>query len=258
MTVERLQKTLARAGIDSRRGAEDLIRRGEVVVNGQVAGLGDRADQELDSIKVKGKRLPASIEKKYFLLNKPRGYITSRSDPEGRPTIFNLIAEPHRKGLFSVGRLDFHTEGLLLLTNDGDFAQRVAHPRFKCPKTYEVKVKGIPDEAALNRLRKGINLRGRKTLPAKVHHKGKAAQTTKGNSWWTVEISQGRTRQVREMFLRVRHPVQRLKRVAIGRLRDPDIPVGSYRRLSQQEIRNFTESPGRKNSKKVERGTRAG
>lgn len=251
MSSERLQKILARAGIESRRGAEELIRRGEVVVNGRVAGLGDRADQERDSIKVRGKRLPAILEKKYFLLNKPRGYITSRSDPEGRPTVFNLIAAGHRKGLFSVGRLDYHTEGLLLLTNDGDFAERVAHPRFRCSKTYEVKVKGIPDESALNRLRKGINLQGRITLPAKVHQKGRSSETVQGNSWWTVEISQGRTRQVREMFLRVRHPVQRLKRVAIGRLRDPDIPVGSYRRLSQREIRIFAESPSRKGSGEV-------
>ena len=257
MSTERLQKILARAGIESRRGAEDLIRRGEVVVNGQVASLGDKADQERDSIRVKGKKLAASLEKKYFLLNKPRGYITSRSDPEGRPTIFNLIAEPHRKGLFSVGRLDYHTEGLLILTNDGDFAERVAHTKFKCVKAYEVKVKGIPDESAVNKLRRGINLRGRKTLPAKVHHKGKSSQTAQGNSWWNVEISQGRTRQVREMFLQVRHPVQRLRRVGIGRLRDPDIPVGSYRRLSQKEVQYFIEKPAPVKPQKVKRRTRA-
>lgn len=230
-----------------------MIRRGEVVVNGRVAVLGARADQERDSIKVKGKRLPLSLQKKYFVLNKPRGYITSRSDPEGRPTIFNLIAAAHRKGLFSVGRLDYHTEGLLLLTNDGDFAEKVAHPRFRCSKTYDVKVKGIPNERALRRLRKGINLRGRKTLPARVHQKSKSSETAKGNSWWTVEISEGRTRQIREMFLQVRHPVQRLRRVAIGSLRDPDIPIGSYRRLSQKEIRNLTESYLNKSSNESKR-----
>jgi 23S rRNA pseudouridine2605 synthase len=228
-----------------------------VVVNGKVAQLGDQADPERDSIKVKGRRLPASIDKKYFLLNKPRGCITSRSDPEGRPTVFNLIAEPHRRGLFSVGRLDYHTEGLLLLTNDGDFAERVAHPKFRCVKTYEVKVKGVPNEAALNRLRKGIKLRGRKTLPARVHQKNKTSATAKGNSWWTVEIFEGRTRQVREMFLQVRHPVQRLKRVAIGSLRDPDIPVGSYRKLSPKEIRSLSGTGNRKDPKGVRRAARS-
>lgn len=240
MTIERLQKVLARAGVASRRGSEDLIRQGRVTVNGQVPELGVKVDAELDSIKVDGRLIGAPPAKGYLLLNKPTGYLTTSSDPEGRPTVLELIAPRHRKNLVPVGRLDYLTEGLIVLTNDGDLAQRVAHPSHGCTKTYLVKVKGSPKPAALERLRQGVVVDGRRTSPAVVKEaevRGKRA--AKENSWWTVEIAEGRTRQIREMFFRVRHPVQRLKRVAIGDVRDPKLPVGSYRELTEAEIESL-------------------
>ncbi len=243
MTAERLQKLLARAGVASRRGAEELIRAGRVTVNGAPAELGQKVDPTRDAIKVDGRRIPAAPARhRYLLLNKPRGYVTTRSDPEGRPTVLDLVAPRHRsKALAPVGRLDFNTEGLLLLTDDGELAHRVAHPRFGCLKTYRVKVRGRPQEAALARLRAGIAIDGRPTRPARVRalsapRARKVARTETANSWWSVEIGEGRTRQIREMFQRVGHPVLKLRRVAIGPVRDPELPLGAYRELSVGEI----------------------
>ncbi len=243
MTAERLQKLLARAGVASRRGAEDLIRAGRVTVNGAPAELGQKVDAARDAVKVDGRRVaPAPVRHRYLLLNKPRGYVTTRSDPEGRPTVLDLIAPRHRpKALAPVGRLDFNTEGLLLLTDDGDLAHRVAHPRFGCQKTYRVKVKGRPQPGALDRLRGGVEIDGRPTGPARVRalrppRARKAARGEAANSWWSVEIGEGRTRQIREMFRRVGHPVLKLRRVAIGPVSDPGLPLGAYRELTAAEI----------------------
>jgi 23S rRNA pseudouridine2605 synthase len=155
-----------------------------------------------------------------------------------------------RKALVPVGRLDFNTEGLLLLTDDGEFAQRIAHPRYGSTKTYEVKVKGLPTDAQLDRLRGGIVLEGRRTAPARITPRSPfkpAGARRRGapeseNSWWMVELSEGRTRQIREMFLYVGHPVQKLRRVAIGPLRDPRLPLGSLRELSEQEVQKLLRS----------------
>ncbi len=243
MTAERLQKLLARAGIASRRGAEDLIRAGRVTVNGVPAELGQKVDLASDAVKVDGRRLtPPPARHRYLLLNKPRGYVTTRSDPEGRSTVLDLIAPRHRpKALAPVGRLDFNTEGLLLLTDDGDLAHRVAHPRFGCLKTYRVKVKGRPEEAALDRLRAGVTIDGRRTRPARIQavrspRARSASRSEAGNTWWSVEIGEGRTRQIREMFQRVGHPVLKLRRVAIGPVSDPALPLGAYRELTAGEI----------------------
>lgn len=247
MSAERLQKVLARAGVASRRGAEEMIRQGRVTVNGRVPQLGVKVDPQADAIKVDGKLIGAPPPKSYLLLNKPTGYLTTRSDPEGRPTIFELIAPRHRKNLVPVGRLDYLTEGLILLTNDGDLAQRVAHPSHGCTKTYLVKVKGHPKPEAVERLRTGVVLDGRRTSPAWVKAaevRGKRA--AKENSWWTVEISEGRTRQIREMFFRVGHPVQRLRRVAIGSVEDPRLAVGSYRELTDKEVEGLRSGAGRR------------
>ena len=238
MSAERLQKVLARAGVASRRKAEELIRAGRVTVNGEVATIGAKVTEE-DAIKVDGTLLGPPPPPRYLLLHKPRGYMTTRSDPEGRPTVIDLIAPRHRANVVPVGRLDFQSEGLLILTNDGDLAQRVSHPRFGCTKTYLVKVKGHPAPDALERLSRGMVLDGHKTGPAKVAPATppkKGHRRAKENSWWSVEIAEGRTRQIREMFFRIGHPVQRLLRVKIGPVEDPQLPSGSYRELTEAEI----------------------
>lgn len=239
MSAERVQKILARAGLAARRKAEDLIREGRVTINGRVATLGERADPENDSIKVDGKRVQPMREHHYLLLNKPKGYLTAVSDPDGRATVIELVPQPLRRALVPVGRLDFHTEGLLLLTDDGEFANRLSHPRYGCHKTYEVKVRGVPDDGKLERLRRGIVLDGRRTSPCRIEVLRTTARRGEegGNAWFHVELSEGRTRQIREMFFRVGHPVQKLRRVAIGPLHDPHLPVGALRELSEAELR---------------------
>lgn len=238
MSLERLQKILARAGVAARRKAEELVRQGRVTINGEVARLGDKADSAIDSIKVDGKRVVSSKAYRYLLLNKPRGYLTAVEDEAGRPTVIELVPQPWRKALIPVGRLDYQTEGLLLLTDDGEFAQRISHPRYGCHKTYEVKVKGTPEERQLERIRRGIVLDGRRTAPCRVQFLRNTAghEAEGGNSWFGVELSEGRTRQIREMFFRIGHPVQKLRRIAIGPLRDESLPVGSLRELSEREI----------------------
>ena len=238
MTLERIQKILARAGVAARRKAEDLIREGRVTVNGEVATLGAKADPQRDAIKVDDKRVQPARGHRYLLMNKPRGYLTAVSDPNGRPTVIDLVPPAMRKALVPVGRLDFQTEGLLLLTDDGDFAQRLSHPRYGCRKIYEVKVKGVPDEARLDKLRRGIVIDGKRTAPCRIEAKRTTVRASEegGNSWFHVELSEGRTRQIREMFFRVGHPVQKLRRVAIGPLSDPTLGVGGVRELSEREV----------------------
>ena len=259
MSEERLQKILARAGVNSRRKAEEMIREGLVTINGRVAELGEKADPEHDAIKVDGKRIqPSQGVHRYLLLNKPKGYMSTSSDPEGRQTVMDLVPPALRKALVPVGRLDYNTEGLLLLTDDGEFAQRIAHPRYGSTKTYEVKVKGTPTEVQLDRLRAGILLDGYRTHPAKITSKApgrptgprRRAEPAGDNSWWTVEISEGRTRQIREMFLRVGHPVQKLRRVAIGPLRDAHLPLGALRELTEQEVQKLLRSARKPEEKK--------
>ncbi|HVS01623.1 MAG TPA: pseudouridine synthase [Thermoanaerobaculia bacterium] len=264
MGEERLQKILSRAGIASRRKAEELIAAGLVTINGRVAELGDKADPATDAIKVEGKRVPPAVPQRYLLLNKPTGTMSSVSDPEGRPTVLDLVPPGMRKALVPVGRLDFASEGLLLLTTDGEWAQKVAHPRHGSTKTYEVKVKGVPAEDEVDRLRRGMWIEGKRTLPAEVRllrttGRGRDA----GNSWWEVTLREGRNRQIREMFFRVGHPVQRLRRVAIGPLRDKQMPLGAWRELDEREVRLLERGGGdagkrRKPGGKGGRGGRAG
>jgi 23S rRNA pseudouridine2605 synthase len=250
MSEDRVQKILARAGIASRRKAEELIKEGLVTINGRVAELGEKADPERDAIKVDGKRIQPNQQHRYLLLNKPKGYMSTVADPEGRDTVMDLVPPAMRKALVPVGRLDYHTEGLLLLTDDGEFAQKIAHPRYGSTKTYEVKVKGSPSETQLDRLREGILLEGQRTAPAKITFRGQAkaagsrrrGEPESDNSWWMVEISEGRTRQIREMFFRIGHPVQKLRRVAIGPLRDARLPVGALRELTEQEVEKLLRS----------------
>jgi 23S rRNA pseudouridine2605 synthase len=238
MAAERLQKILSRAGIASRRRAEELIAAGLVTVNGQVAQLGDQADPLTDAIKVEGRRVPPAVVERFLVVHKPPGVVSTVSDPEGRPTVLELIPAGMRKALMPVGRLDFHTEGLLLLTTDGEWAQRIAHPRYGCLKVYEAKVKGMPDRAAVERLRQGgMWIEGKRTRPAEVRFlRSTGRDPERSNSWWEIVLGEGRTRQVREMFFRVGHPVQRLRRVAIGPLRDPRLDPGQWRELTAAEV----------------------
>lgn len=238
---ERLQKVLSRAGIASRRAAEDLIREGRVTIDGRVAVLGDRvaaAGEPPVMILVDGEPIRRRVASRYLLLNKPAGYVTTRSDPEGRPTVMDLIPERWRRRLKPVGRLDYGTEGLLLVTDDGDLAYRLTHPSFGCSKRYVAKVRGLPGDAAIARLRRGMVIAGRRTAPMRLSRAAprRGARRARTSSWWRLELVEGRTRQIREMFFRVGHPVQRLRRVAIGRLEDTELRLGAWRELTADEL----------------------
>jgi 23S rRNA pseudouridine2605 synthase len=259
VSEERLQRIMARAGLMSRRKAEELIREGRVTVNGKVAEIGGKADPENDSIKLDGKRVQPHTEGfHYLLLNKPKGVMSTVTDPEDRPTVMKFVPPTLRKALVPVGRLDCNTEGLLILTDDGDFAQHVAHPRYGGVKVYEVKVKGRPTDAQIERLRGGISIDGRRTSPCRItprygdgsvekrKARARAAEEKEGeNSWWNVELTEGRTRQIREMFFRIGHGVLKLRRVAIGPLRDSGLPLGSIRELTEVEVEKLRKATAR-------------
>ena len=233
---QRLQKLIAAAGIASRRHAEELISAGRVTVNGEVVKeLGTKADPDKDHIKVNGKLINPQLqsrEKVYVLLNKPKGYLSSVSDPEGRPLVTELLP-PSLGKVHPVGRLDFNTEGLLLLTNDGDFTNFVTAARNRVEKVYEVKVKGVPAESGIARLRRGITLEdGTRTAPAKI----KLLNETQTNAWYEVLLHQGRNQQVRRMFELIGHSVLKLRRTRIGFLIDEDLKPGYWRLLSPREV----------------------
>ena len=243
---ERLQKILSQAGVASRRLAEELIAQGRVQVNGAtVTELGTKADPGADEIKVDGRRVQVQQRKRYILLHKPRGYITSRSDPQGRPTVLDLIREV-REYVYPVGRLDYDSEGLLLLTNDGDLAARLTHPRHEVDKVYEARVRGVPDEHVLERLAKGVTIEGQRTAPAKVRLLDPAAKRPAEKEQTRIELAihEGRQRQVRKMFDAVGHPVVRLRRVRIGPIADPDMPPGHWRELTPQEVGRLQRAAG--------------
>jgi len=236
---QRLQKLIAEAGIASRRHAEELIAAGEVTVNGKViTEPGTKADASKDHIKVKGKLinpLLAKREKVYVLLNKPKGYLSSVSDPDGRPLVTELL--PASLGrIYPVGRLDFNTEGLLLLTNDGEFTNFITSARNRVEKIYEAKVKGLPPEGSLQRIRRGITLDdGTKTAPAKITK----VNETASNAWFEVVLYQGKNQQIRRMFDSIGHSVVKLKRVRIGFLYDERLRPGEWRRLLPSEVQRF-------------------
>jgi 23S rRNA pseudouridine2605 synthase len=233
----RIQKILSQAGLASRREAEEWIAQGRVQVNGRIAKLGERADPQRDAIKLDGRRIRgAPAEKTYLLLNKPKGFVTTVADPEKRDTVMDLIPGNLRGGIKPVGRLDVQTEGLLLLTDDGDLARDVSHPSSGCAKEYEVKVSGVPSEKDVERLRRGIFLDGRRTRSCEIERLRTTAGRNEGNAWYRVTLRQGRTRQIRRMFETIGHPVSKLKRVAIGPIRDPGLTVGATRRLTQVEV----------------------
>jgi 23S rRNA pseudouridine2605 synthase len=228
---ERLQKILSKCGIASRRKAEEIILEGRVTVNGKVASLGMKADLSKDHIKVDGKLIRGVEPKVYIAFNKPVNCITSMSDPQGRVTIKDYIKKVRVK-VFPVGRLDYDSEGLVLLTNDGELANAIMHPRRHIPKTYLVKIKGKADEKDLKRIKEGVRLRDGLTAPAQVRKMRKQEV----NSWLEVVIFEGKKHQVRRMFEKIGHPVLKLKRTKINGITLGGLPAGSYRYLTPDEI----------------------
>jgi pseudouridine synthase len=231
LPLERIQKILAKAGIASRREAERMLTEGRVMVNGKIIEtLGFQADPSRDSIKVDGKRISPFEPKIILVLNKPRGYLSTVKDPRGRPTVIDLLKNVKWK-VYPVGRLDFDAEGLLLLTNDGDLAHLLSHPRFSISKTYMVKVAGVADEKKLARLKRGVMLedgRAKAVFCSLLHEREK-------NSWVRVVVTEGRNRLVKRMFSAIGHPVLKLKRVEYGPIRLGDLPFGQFRYLTSEE-----------------------
>ncbi|MFC2171094.1 pseudouridine synthase [Acidobacteriota bacterium] len=233
----RLQKIIAAHGCASRRGAEELIREGRITVNGKrVTKLGSTADPAKDHIRVDGRLLSAPPTRKVYLLYKPRGVICTLSDPKGRSCVGDLIKKLPA-AVFHVGRLDTNTEGLLLLTNDGDLSNRIMHPSFGCAKVYDVRVRGNPEEKNLKKLSKGVVLDGRKTAPCvlKLIREG-------NNSWLRLELKEGRTHQIKRMFERIGHPVSKIKRIKIGPLTTKGLKPGQFRELTSKEVEQLEVS----------------
>jgi 23S rRNA pseudouridine2605 synthase len=237
--AERIQKALARAGVASRRAAEQLVLAGRVTVNGQVVRLpGTLVDASRDVLAVDGRRLEAAVARRYYLLNKPPGYVSTAHDERGRPTVLDLAPAAGR--LFPVGRLDAESEGLLLLTDDGDLAYQLTHPRFEIAKEYHVLVPGPVAPSALRALQDGVSLDEGRTAPAEVEIIGREA----AGCWLCIVLRQGWKRQVRRMLAAVGQPVRRLIRVRVGALALGNLPSGAIRQLSPAEVARALEAPG--------------
>ena len=234
-TPIRLQKYLAQCGVASRRKCEKLIASGRIAVDGTVViEMGKKVIPGKSRVTWDGNSVKSKEKVTYFLLNKPKGYVTTLSDPQGRPVVVSLIKNVSAR-LFPVGRLDLDTEGALILTNDGQFAQKVQHPSHETNKTYEALIKGHPRRAAITTLEKGILLEGKMTAPAKI-----ALLTQKGdNSLIRITIHEGRKRQVKKMFAHLGHPVVHLKRTAYGKLFLGSLPSGKYRQLDSRDLKKI-------------------
>ena len=232
--MERLQKILSQAGIASRRASEKLMLEGRVSVNGAtVTELGTKADAARDDIRVDGSRIRKAERHVYLLMNKPRGYVTTRSDPHKRRTVIDLL-KGVREYIYPVGRLDYDTEGLLILTNDGDLAAKLTHPRHGIARVYEARVLGEPDAHDLKRLSKGVSIEGQRTEPAEI--------VALGPGHLRITVREGRNRQVRKMCEAIGQPVDELRRVAIGPIRDPKLKPGQWRELTPQEVEKLKRS----------------
>ena len=255
MPAERLQKIIAAAGVASRRKAEELITSGRVQVNGKmVTELGTKADAEQDHIRVDGKLLRGPERYSYIVLNKPKGYVTTVSDPEKRPTVMDLVRSV-RGRVYPVGRLDWASEGLLLLTNDGELANALMKASSNVPKTYVVKVAGQPEESKLEKLRRGVSIaekggRRVRTAPARIKLIREG-----DNPWLEVTIVEGRNRQVRKMFEEVGHHVEKIRRVQYGPL-SLDVPPGEFRSLSLEEVAKLKKAAS--GSRRCVEGTKHG
>ena len=239
----RLQKIISTAGVASRRAAEQLIVDGRVSVNGEtIRELGSKADPETDDIRVDERRVKHAQRLRYYLLNKPAGYVTTRSDPEKRRTVLDLL-KGVREYVYPVGRLDYDSEGLLLLTNDGDLAAALMHPSHEVDRVYEAQVLGTPDAHDLDRLGRGVMVEGRRTAPAVVElltdRRRSARKTKDETSVIRVTVHEGRTRQVRKMCDAIGHPVRKLRRVRIGPIWDNTLKPGAFRELTAEEVRKL-------------------
>jgi 23S rRNA pseudouridine2605 synthase len=231
---ERLQKILAHAGVASRRHAEELITSGRVTVNGHmVTELGSKADPDADVIKVDGKKLRSQPRHVYVLLNKPKNVMSTSSDPEGRPTVIEYVERKIKERIYPVGRLDFASEGLIILTNDGEFTKNMTKAGV-IPKVYRVKVAGLPDARALERLRRGAYIDNKRLAPCEIKE-----IKSGDNPWLEVTLHQGRNQQIRRMFQAIGHPVEKLRRIRIGFLEDDKLRPGEWRYLSEHEIAHF-------------------
>jgi pseudouridine synthase len=242
----RLQKILSQAGVASRRAAETLIAEGRVSVNGTtVREMGTKATPGADDIRVDGRRIAAAERLRHILLYKPAGYVTTRADPERRRTVLDLVSGV-QEYIYPVGRLDYDSEGLLLLTNDGELAARLTHPRHGVERTYEARVAGVPDRDALDRLRRGIPLDGHRTRPAEATLLKGSARVVKGRPESVVRmtIREGRNRQVRRMLEAVGHPVRALTRTRIGPIADERLGPGTWRDLTPDEVRRLRSATG--------------
>lgn len=243
---ERLQKFLARAGVASRRASEKLIEEGRVRVNGKVVTtLGTRVDPLSDRVEFDGETVSADARSVYLLLNKPPSVISAASDDRGRPVVTGLVPREYGR-LYPVGRLDWDSEGALLMTNDGELANLLTHPRHEVTKTYMAKVKGIvaDTDPRIRKLREGVYLDGKKTLPAEIVRDSDTGKHT----WFVVSIREGRNRQIRRMFEQVGLLVGRLRRIAYGPVLLENVPSGEYRRLTESEVDELYESAGGKRS----------
>ncbi|HMD98542.1 MAG TPA: pseudouridine synthase [Terriglobia bacterium] len=238
---ERLQKIIAAAGITSRRKAEELILQGRVAVNGKtVTELGSKADSAHDRIKIDGKLLGPVTGHVYLLLNKPVGYVSTLKDPEGRPTVISLLRGVKER-VYPVGRLDYYSSGLLLLTNDGDLANFLMSRASQVPRTYHVKLQGAPEPGAIAKLEAGIVLDGRRTAPARIR-----PLAERDKPWYEITLVEGRYHQVRRMFERIGQPVVKLKRVRIAFLTDGDLDLGQFRALRAAEVHRLRDWPATK------------
>jgi len=232
---ERLQKILSRAGVASRRAAEQWMLAGRVRVNGVVVKeLGSKADAQSDEIRIDGRLISSEVEKIYLMLHKPQGFVTTLRDPEGRPTVADLVVGVAER-VYPVGRLDYDSEGLLLLTNDGDFSQKVQHPRHQVPKTYRVKVRGTLAGTELRSLEQGVSLDGELFRPAKMREE----KENRGSTWLLLTIAEGRNRIIRRAFEALGHPVARLIRLKIGEVALGSLPSGEYRHLTAREVESL-------------------
>jgi 23S rRNA pseudouridine2605 synthase len=235
---ERLQKILSRAGFASRRGAEQLMLEGRVTVDGEaVRELGTKADLERNDVRVDGVRVKAPQGAVYLVLNKPRGVVTTRRDPEGRPTVMDLV--PPVAGLFPVGRLDVTTEGLVLLSNDGAFAERVSHPRYEVPRVYHAKVHRVPDAETLGRLKRGVRVEGDFMAVDRVR-----IVQAENNAWVELTLHEGKQHEVKRLLEAVGHPVSKLRRVAFGPVTTKGLEPGQFRSLTAEEVAGLLRGEG--------------
>jgi len=243
LAFERIQKILAKSGIASRREAERMVSEGRVMVNGKIIDtLGFKADPSQDHIKIDGKRLTRFEPQVTLLLNKPKGYLSTVKDPQDRPTVMDLLKKVKWR-IYPVGRLDFDAEGLLLLTNDGDLTYLLSHPRFSIPRTYWVKVKGLPDEKGLIRLKKGVMLEDGKARVVSFY----IFRQGEKSSWVRVVVTEGRNRLVKRIFSAIGHPVLKLKRVEFGPIRLGNLPIGQFRYLTHEEVEDLKKIQVRSN-----------